>query len=97
MSETDVPCSNRHITYILWLQNKGAWNVRKWCATFKHTCHLHTVITTQKGMECQKVMCHIQTDMSLTPCDYKTKEHGMSETDGWYSNRHVTYSLNKRA
>jgi hypothetical protein len=100
MSESNVPCSNRHVTYILWLQNKRAWNVRKSCAMFKQTCHLPAVITKQKSMECQKVMCHVQTDMSLTCCDYKKKEHGMSESDVPCSNRHVTYILwlqNKRA
>jgi hypothetical protein len=118
MSERDVPCSNRHVTYILWLQNKRVSNVRKWYAMFKQTCHLPTVITNkrawnvrkwcamfkqiypwpavltkQKSMECQKVMCHVQTDMSLTSCDYKTKEHGMSETDVPFWNRHMTYPL----
>jgi hypothetical protein len=40
---------------------------------FKQTYPLLPVITKQKSMECQKVMCHVQTEMSLTRCDYKTK------------------------
>jgi hypothetical protein len=27
------------------------------------------------------MMCHIQIEMSLTYCDYNTKEHKMSESD----------------
>jgi hypothetical protein len=37
---------------------------------FKQTCHLPPVITKQK---CEKVMYNVQTDMSLTRCDYKQK------------------------
>jgi hypothetical protein len=100
MSDSDVSCSNRDVTYPLWLTNKRAWNVRQWFATFtrhvtyplwfennrawnfstwcamlKENCHLPPVITKQKSMECQKVMCHVQTDMSLTTCDNPTTEN----------------------
>jgi hypothetical protein len=93
MSESNVPCSNRHVTYILQLHNTGIWNVRRWCAMFKLPCHSPAVVTKHKSIECQNVMCHVQTDMSLTSCDYKTKEHGMSASDVPCSNRHVPYPL----
>jgi hypothetical protein len=28
-------------------------------------------------MEYEKVICHVQTDMSLTNCDYKRIDHGI--------------------
>jgi hypothetical protein len=31
----------------------------------------------QRSMEYEEVKCHVQTDMLLTHCDYKTKEHGI--------------------
>ena len=92
-SENDVPCSNRHGTYLLWLKGKRAWKVRKWCSMFKQPWHLLAVITKQESMESQKVMCHIQTDMALTYCDYKVRQHGKSESNVPCSNRHDTYPL----
>ena len=65
----------------------------RWCAMFKQTWHLHTVITKQESMESQKMLCHVQTDMALTHCDYKAREHGKSESDLPCSNRHGTYLL----
>ena len=44
-------------------------------------------------MKSQKVMCHIQTGMVLTYCDYKARKHGKSESDVPCSNRHGTYPL----
>jgi hypothetical protein len=44
---------------------------------FKETCHLLAEITKQKSREYEKVMCHVQRDISLTGCDYKRKEHGI--------------------
>jgi hypothetical protein len=73
MSKDYVPCSNRHVTYSLWLQNRRAWNIRNWCAMSKQTYHLPPLVTKQDSMECQKVICHIQTCMSLTTCDCKTE------------------------
>jgi hypothetical protein len=35
------------------------------------------VILKDKSMEYEKVMCHVQTDMQLTRCDCKGKEHGI--------------------
>ena len=92
-SESDVPHSNRHGTYILWLQSKKAWKVRKWCAMFKQKWHLLPVITKQESMESQKMMYHVQTNMALTYCDYKVRQHGKSESDVPWSNRHGTYPL----
>ena len=48
---------------------------------FKQTWHLLAVITKQGSIESQKVMYHVQTDMALTRCDYKAREHGKSESD----------------
>jgi hypothetical protein len=58
---------------------------------FKH--HLQAVITKQKSMEYEKVKCHVQTDVSLTSCDYKIKECGIWESEVPCLNRHVTYLL----
>ena len=90
-SESDVPCSNRHGTYSLWLQSKRAWKVRKWSSMFKQTWHLLAVMTKQESMESQKVMFHVQT---LTSCDYKAREHRKSESDVPCSCRLSTYILN---
>ena len=87
----NVPFSNIHGTYILWLQSKRAQKVRKWYAMSKQTWHLHAMLTKQKSMESQKVMCHVQTDMALTPCDYKAREPGKSGSDVPCSNKHGTY------
>ena len=93
MSESDMLCSNKHGTYILWLQSKRAWKVRRWSSMFKQTWHLPTVITKQESMESQKVIFHVQTDMALTRCNYKAREHGKSESDVSCSNRHGSYPL----
>jgi hypothetical protein len=44
---------------------------------FKQTYHLPTVITKQRSMEYEKIIGQVQTDMLITSCNYKTKEHGI--------------------
>jgi hypothetical protein len=93
ISKSDMPFSNRYATYFLWFQNKTEKNIRTWCDIFKQTCNSLAVVPRQNSIGNQKVMYYIQTDMQLTPCDSKTKEDGISETNMPYSNRSATYPL----
>jgi hypothetical protein len=61
------------LTKLIGLLATKSMNMRKWYAMFKQICYLQTVITKQNSMEHEGGICHDQTDMSPTFCNYNTK------------------------
>jgi hypothetical protein len=82
----NIPHSNWHITYKLWLKIKDH-GIRNWCTG--QPCYLQSLIIKQNIRK----IYYIQINMSLTCYDYKTISTKISESDMPYSKEYVSYSL----